>query len=68
MYVIFVYPLGLALAYLLFFRLALPFVIMARCEQLHSSATRGRAGALATIGLRCGLLYLASTGFGLLTN
>ncbi|MGO8401353.1 hypothetical protein ACC783_23775 [Rhizobium ruizarguesonis] len=68
MYVIFIYPLGLALAYLLFFRLALPLVIISLVEQVGMRRHAGALGLFATAALWCGLLYLASIGFGRLIN
>ncbi|RXT29342.1 hypothetical protein B5P46_11715 [Rhizobium leguminosarum] len=68
MYVIFIYPLGLALAYLLFFRLALPLVFMTLVERIGIRHHAGALGLFSTAALWCGLLYLASTGFGRLIN
>lgn len=69
MHVIFIYPLGMALAYFLFFRLALPFFIMALGERAGiRQHYAGATGFLATAALWYGLLYLSSIGFGKLIN
>ncbi|MBY2992467.1 hypothetical protein HF272_13615 [Rhizobium leguminosarum] len=69
MFEIVIYPLGLALAYLLFFRLALPLFIATIGEQIGMRGQHaGALGFFATLGLWYGLLYLASIGFGRLVN